>query len=158
MTFDYARYDTMPLNRYDPDLQSGPFPSSNECLTGLPTGYQPARPESSAWQPVAVYRPRGPDATASFKGLSKPVPLNGAVVGWYRKGTTLPTRFRAVDAPYQLFYFGVDLSLLQREEVRQLADVLLSTDGWNIWRAGCPPRSSARTTARPGKAPQRGGL
>jgi hypothetical protein len=147
LTFDYERYDTLPPDRYDPATQYTPFTTMSECLAGLPSTYEPARPESSAWQPLAVYRARGVDATASFKGLAKPVPLDGAIVGWYRKGTSLPTRYRTVAAPYQLFYFGVDLSLLHREEVRALADLLLSTEGWNIWRGGCPPRSPSRVAA-----------
>ncbi|HVP39241.1 MAG TPA: hypothetical protein VMS93_08675 [Candidatus Saccharimonadales bacterium] len=145
LEFDVGRYDTLPSNRAVPNP---PWSINNECLSGLPDEYNPGDPDTSAWQPVAIYRPRGQQAQASFTGLSTPVPLDSTVVGWYRRGSTLTLAASIVNAPFQLYYFGVDLGLMYREEVRQLADVVLSTHGWDIYRGGCPPARSAGRAAR----------
>ncbi|HVP39221.1 MAG TPA: hypothetical protein VMS93_08570 [Candidatus Saccharimonadales bacterium] len=145
LAFDVGRYDTLPPNRA---VTSPPWSINNECLSGFPDEYNPGNPDTSAWQPVAVYRPRGPQAEASFTGLSEPIPLDGTTVGWYRRGTSLTLPSGTVNAPFELYFFGVDLGLMYREEVRQLADALLSTRGWDIYRGGCPPAPPAPRAPR----------
>lgn len=138
MDFDYTRYDTMTAARrgsnFDPEQL---LPITNEYMRGTPDAGLVAR-DSAGWQPIALYRSKGPNAE-STRISGQRLAIDRAVTGWYVRGTSLyGPQGSKVRAPFQLYYFGVPLHLFNREQVRELADVLLSTDGWDIWRGGCP--------------------
>ena len=148
---DYARYDTMPPARLTNYVQAAYAPRSNEVLRGSPDKYR-GFPETDAWQPIAVYRSLGSRAETTPVTAAAPlsrIHLDGSITGWYLKGDQLPTQYgRPAPAPYELYYFGVGLHLMYREEVRALADVVLSTNGWNVWRGGCPAAATGGRIAR----------
>ena len=137
MLVDQSRYDLLPPERQPHTRPVAPTP--NEMLRGYPNGYN-VNPDSATWQPIGTYRAVGSIAqTGPIDGT--PIMMNGATTGWYKRGTTLTSGGRQVSAPYQLYYFGVPLHFMEIEEVRSLADVILSTRGWNVWRGSCPPQA-----------------
>jgi hypothetical protein len=144
MDFDEARYDTLPAGRRGDHFNvSNLMPNVCEYMRGTPDNVSANR-DSAFWQPIALYHAVGPLAESTvFQG--KRLAVEGSVTGWYVRGTTLlaPQGFK-VRAPYELYCFGVPLHLLNREQVRGLADIILSTDGWNIWRGGCPPAAGVK--------------
>jgi hypothetical protein len=149
LTFDLGRLDTLPLSRFDPRVQQVPYPASNELLRGLPNEYN-VNPDSATWQPIGVYRSLGRRPIANYSALQAQMWVDSSVVAWYKRGTTLTVvgGSSKLRAPYQLYYFGFDISQMQREQVRQLADIILSTKGWNIWRGSCPPQGARVTRER----------
>ncbi|MBI5836022.1 MAG: hypothetical protein HZB25_02145 [Candidatus Eisenbacteria bacterium] len=149
MTFDVGRVVALPTNRWNPLTTLMPYPSTNECMRDFPTQYRPAFPESSTWQPIGLYRSLGRRAQVNYVARQTSMWVDSSVCAWYKLGTTLTTGSSAkVSAPYQLYYFGFELPLMHREEVRQVADIVLSTKGWNIWRGACPPQGTQLTLER----------
>lgn len=149
LDFDYSRYDTMTAARLGPRFDPEQLlPITNEYLRGTPDAGLGGR-DSAGWQPIALYRSKGPRAE-STRISGQRLAIDRSVTGWYVRGTTLNgSQGFKVRAPFQLFYFGVPLHLFQREQVRELADVLLSTDGWDIWRGGCPAGKVDRKSPGP---------
>lgn len=152
LTLDMFRYDTMQTSNFSQRASraagADPAPGSVEIVSGGPlnTGSFPSgfntNPDSATWQPIAIAKTIGPLAEAySDRPTRTTIAINNAVIGWYKKGTTLTGAGAAIPAPYELYFFGFPMELMNREEVRQLADIILETRGWNIWRGSCPPNA-----------------
>ena len=153
LTLDLFRYDSMKTSPFSQRASraagADPAPGSIEIVSGGPlnTGSFPSgfnsNPDSATWQPIAIAKTIGPLSEAySDRPTRTTIAINNAVIGWYKKGTTLSGAGAAIPAPYELYFFGFPMELMNREDVRQLADVILETKGWNIWRGSCPPRAA----------------
>jgi hypothetical protein len=145
---DLARYDTMLTSIYQGRRERAPNarpqPGTYELIgrSVFPDGYDP-NPELATWQPIAIARSIGSLSEAKVQGVT--CAINNGVIGWYKKGTTLAGNGQPVLAPYELYFTGFPAELFYREQVRDLATIILETKGWNIWRGNCPP-SAARLT------------
>ncbi|HVP39803.1 MAG TPA: hypothetical protein VMS93_11540 [Candidatus Saccharimonadales bacterium] len=153
LSFDVGRVDTLGTARQPG--QFGAYPLGNECLRGWPAEYNP-NPDSAIWQPIGLYRSLDSRAFGHWltfyksQGAIDTLWIDKSVCAWYKLGTILHdvNGGNPIAAPFQIYFFGFELDWMYREEVRQVADIVLSTKGWNIWRNQCPPNAVELARAR----------